>query len=276
MIAAGIVLSTLIIGFGYSRQTEYERQAKDYTTENAWHANNDVKYRCVPLPPLGERNCTIQARREQRDYERHEQDLYAQRTTALWTFLMGSAAIFGVVLSVVGVWLVYITYRNSRETAERELRPYVLFTGIRVEEGDGVWKFAFDVINNGQTPARLLTAEIGCQPIGTVAAADFKPVALQKAPEGTPIIPKDGTASFTVSLGKRQAAEAASSDTCVIAAVLCKISYRGVIDADATKRFSEKGRAVIHHRRLAQNILQADEWETEISEEPRVCHDHVT
>src|SRR4051794_19223285 len=116
VIAGGMALAVAaaLIGWGALQQAHYERQAEHQAAENARHADYDVRYRCVPLPPLAERNCTIDRRREQRGYERDEQDLYAQKTAAFWTFLMGSAAIVGMILSAVGVFLVFFTFGETR------------------------------------------------------------------------------------------------------------------------------------------------------------------
>jgi hypothetical protein len=277
-----LIVAAVIVAVGYSRQTQYEHEAKDYARENAWHADKDVAYRCVPLPPLGERNCTIEARREQREYQRREQDLYAQKTTALWTLLMGSAAILGVVLSVVGVWLVYVTYRTGVEASEKELRPYILFSGpVRTtlieKVGKGVWQFSFDVINNGQTPARIDGAFTGRESVKIGELPDIEAVSLMSAPEGTPVIPKGGTATFTTMIGKptleRKAQNYPIGRKVNQVFVRCKIKYRGVTDADTREYVSDRARMI------ALILHPADEYggeKLEIGENAQVVLDHIT
>jgi hypothetical protein len=120
--AIALLVAAGLIGWGALQQSHYERQAEDQTAENARHADYDVRYRCVPLPALAERNCTIDTRREQREYARHEQDLYAQKTSAFWTFLMGSAALVGMILSSVGVFLVFFTFGETRRANVLNMR----------------------------------------------------------------------------------------------------------------------------------------------------------
>ncbi len=117
LIVAGLgalIVALTLVGWGASQQANYGREAEDQAAENARHADYDIRYRCVPLPPLHERNCVIDTRREQRDYQRHEQELYAQKTSAFWTFLIGSAAVVGMLLSAVGVFLVFFTFGETR------------------------------------------------------------------------------------------------------------------------------------------------------------------
>jgi hypothetical protein len=179
-----LVIAASLISYGLWQQSNYEWQAKDKAAENARHTNQDIQMRCVPLPALDERNCAIEAAREQRGYERQEQDLYAQKTTAIWTFLMGSAAIIGMMLSSVGIWLVYSTFGETRRTAnaailsanhaalasgemqeanrisERatnaQLRAYLSVRPLVIDHaghGTGRAKGFLQIVNNGETPA---------------------------------------------------------------------------------------------------------------------------
>ena len=115
---AAVLLALLIVGWGSWKESEYVSSAKQHAAENAWHADKDVEYRCAPKAPLDKRNCAIEARREQANYTHDQQDLAAQQTSALWTAIMGGAAVFGVVLSVLGVWLVYTTFGETRAANE--------------------------------------------------------------------------------------------------------------------------------------------------------------
>jgi hypothetical protein len=83
---------------------------------------------------------------------------------AVWTFLMGSAAIVGVLLSAFGVFLVWTTFTATRrgneiarEVGEAQTRAYISVTGIKANVTDkGFFEIEFNVKNFGQSPARFL------------------------------------------------------------------------------------------------------------------------
>jgi hypothetical protein len=85
---------------------------------------------------------------------------------AVWTFLMGSAAIVGVLLSAFGVFLVWTTFTATRrgneiarEVGEAQTRAYISVTGIKANVTDkGFFEIEFNVKNFGQSPARFCTA----------------------------------------------------------------------------------------------------------------------
>lgn len=181
---AALIIAASLIGTGLWQQTEYKWQAEYQASKNARYTNEEIRNRCVPLPPVDEANCTIQARREQRGYQRDEQDLYAQKTMAFWTFLMGSAALIGMILSSVGVFLVWTTFRETRraadagdtmakeakaateaalrsaKVAEQALvgveRPFVVMTPIRSNEHYVAYTFS----NYGRTPAVIMHTDV--------------------------------------------------------------------------------------------------------------------
>lgn len=139
----GLVLAGLLavsVGFGailygFSEQIEndwhsYQRKA-EYTKDTYSPAYNS----CLSLPANGQADCISKAAKEYRENERDQDDLAAQQTTAVWTFLMGCAAIVGVMLSILGVFLVYTTFSETRKANEiareasiRQLRPYLHIT----------------------------------------------------------------------------------------------------------------------------------------------------
>lgn len=116
--AISVLLSGLVVYWGLSEQAKYERRAEQQAYEDARQTEKDIHSRCFGSSSLSKRNCSVDAHREERRNEREEQDLVAQKTSALWTFLMGAAAIAGVLLSTIGVWLVYITFEETRRGNE--------------------------------------------------------------------------------------------------------------------------------------------------------------
>lgn len=118
---AGSVLAALIaalfIAWGVSKSAEYQRQADNQTREYTAYTDQEIRKACLRLPPVDKQECAAKARHEQRAYQRNEQDLVAQRQSALWAYIMGAAAVIGMGLSVIGVILVWTTFRETRRTA---------------------------------------------------------------------------------------------------------------------------------------------------------------
>lgn len=104
--------------FGLSKQAEYERRSdersREYTSDTYGPAYNS----CQRLPFASQFDCIAEANEERRENSRKEGDLVAQQAMSIWTFIMGGAAIVGMFLSAVGVYLVYTTFQATRKTAD--------------------------------------------------------------------------------------------------------------------------------------------------------------
>jgi hypothetical protein len=82
--------------WGHSKQIEYQRDAYEHQREYTRSSYAPARDVCFALPFQHQANCIAEATNKARENERAEQDLVAQRITAVWTFLMGSAAIVGM------------------------------------------------------------------------------------------------------------------------------------------------------------------------------------
>lgn len=115
---AGIIVAVLVasafIGWGLWKTAEYEREAYDQTREYAAYTDQQIRQSCVSPAPIEKQECAAKARHEQRGNERNEYDLVAQRKSALWAYIMGAAAVIGMGLSVIGVFLVWTTFAETR------------------------------------------------------------------------------------------------------------------------------------------------------------------
>jgi hypothetical protein len=126
--AAGALILLALAGglYGITKQFGYEQAADDHAQEYARYAHEKAEQPCRVLPSLQKSDCLANAKREQaeqaRDKRREYDDLVAQQKSALWTNIMGLAAITGMILSVMGVWLVYATFRETRRTANEAAR----------------------------------------------------------------------------------------------------------------------------------------------------------
>lgn len=157
------IICSIIIGWGLLKSAEYERESNNRLAEYAEYNSEKIILSCVRIAPIERRKCVDQAFAAQRDYEATQYDLEAQRKTALWAYVTGAAAVIGMALSAVGVWLVKTTFdetklanSNFQEEMYHRLRAYLqceiaeLYPGSRSippTKPHVVWK------NFGQTPA---------------------------------------------------------------------------------------------------------------------------
>ncbi|WP_443972162.1 hypothetical protein [Sphingobium sp. CR28] len=105
----------LVISWGQSEGAKYQREADEHAREYSAYTYEKVANTCVQMTVAKKTECLDEARHERRAYEREEYDLVAQRTSALWTYIMGGSAVFGMILSAFGVYLVWATFAETRE-----------------------------------------------------------------------------------------------------------------------------------------------------------------
>lgn len=169
LIKGGIIAAlfcTIIIGWGLLKSAEYGRQADDKRAEYSEYTREKVTQACIRTPLIERLKCVDEAFEAKREYEANQYDLEAQRKSALWAYIMGAAAVIGMALSAVGVWLVKTTFEETRKANHiagdigfKQLRAYVTvenaiqsdasFTG----DNDGFLPVCLTLHNSGSTPA---------------------------------------------------------------------------------------------------------------------------
>jgi hypothetical protein len=118
----GLTVATSVLLVGLFYQMHYSQQAEERASEYARNAASEIYQPCrvSPLPKLDE--CLAKAKREytlkRNDNQRDFADLVAQQRSALWGAVMGIAALIGIMLSAIGVWLVYTTLRETKRSAD--------------------------------------------------------------------------------------------------------------------------------------------------------------
>ena len=134
--ALSIALLGLVggIAYGLVQQAAYQHEAQVRTSDYAKHARERITHACVGIAPVKQSSCKAQAEAEYQlqfsDEQRNELDLVAQRRSALWTSIMGPAALIGMGLSAVGAWLVWTTFRETKSSnviARAESRAWINF-----------------------------------------------------------------------------------------------------------------------------------------------------
>jgi hypothetical protein len=103
---------------GVLEQVEYEGRSYERSSEYTADTYGPAYDSCVRLTRNRQTNCIADENEKRRENERKKQDLIAQQTTAIWTFLMGCAAIIGMMLSALGVYLVWTTFRETKRNTE--------------------------------------------------------------------------------------------------------------------------------------------------------------
>jgi hypothetical protein len=165
LLAVFLTAAVSFILFGYLEQVKYYRNANQNSDEYTRNTYAPEANRCLLRFSSSESqsDCIAKASNEERQYRRDEQDLAAQKTSAIWAFLMGSAALIGMVLSAYGVLLVWRTFKATREgnliarqIGEAQTRAYVGIAHLNVVfgENDAFIKADASFVNTGQTPAR--------------------------------------------------------------------------------------------------------------------------
>jgi hypothetical protein len=117
---SGIAILFGAIGYGIVKQGVYSQDAADQTADYAEHAARQIQQPCIRLAAPEKAQCLAHEISEYelkiRDNRREYDDLVAQRKSALWTFIMGFAALIGMALSAIGVVLVKVTFDETRKT----------------------------------------------------------------------------------------------------------------------------------------------------------------
>ena len=167
--AVGLVFATLItiaicLGFvtwAKSASAEYERQSHYRTADYSENTYRKQRDSCVRLVQKDKQQCEWEADEAKRTYEHDQEDLVAQKSAALWGYVMGVSAVLGMGLSIIGVCLVWTTFRETRKANQISRDASRAWIGISVSESGKFWlsteklEFYFDVIleNHGSSPA---------------------------------------------------------------------------------------------------------------------------
>lgn len=163
-IIAAALFAVAFIGWGLWKTAEYEREASNQAREYTAYTDEKIRKACLGLPPVNQKDCVAEARHEQRAYERDENDLVAQRKSALWAYIMGAAAVIGMGLSVIGVILVWTTFDATRKAnaianaaLDGQLRPWMDFTialtGLMYKKGELGMSIYAKFKHHGLSPA---------------------------------------------------------------------------------------------------------------------------
>lgn len=135
-----------------------ENEATNRSNIHRQNAHNRIEWVCPTA--ISQIDCIAETNQAARENEREEQDLAAQKITAWWTKVMGIAALIGMALSAVGVWLIKTTFDETRRgneiaaaAAGSEYGASFDIIGGHVRIEAGMIFVRFRVKNTGKSPA---------------------------------------------------------------------------------------------------------------------------
>lgn len=158
-----LTFCTVWIGYGLLESAKYEQQAKDKIGEYAEHTGDKVAQACVGVAKIDNIKCVNEAFEAKRGYEYNQSDLVAQRQSALWAYIMAAAAVLGIALSAVGVWLVKTTFDETRKSnliAEKFQRARIESVAKIVDSDHGTRVLSIHAKNIGGSVAINLTGKM--------------------------------------------------------------------------------------------------------------------
>jgi hypothetical protein len=159
-----LVVAVFAIGWGWNyglvQERSYEQEAGE--AHAAQTKNGCLQMVRGPLVKKadGEPCAPNEKAQQENDNRRDYVGLVAQRSSALWAKIMGIAALIGMGLSLVGVALVWTTFRETRkantissESMHRQLRAYITVDQAEHEQEDTEECVTLTINNSGATPA---------------------------------------------------------------------------------------------------------------------------
>lgn len=173
------VLYTMAVWDSSRRDTSI-RERQSYNSHTyASQAEQKIENTCLTLNDTGKAKCIYDIIKTTNEHNRSERDLVAQTDMAFWAFWMAIISGLMFFATAVGVVFVYKTLSATREmvvetknttvTSEKsveatrhfnkiQLRAYVDVEKISIERftATEIFNLKYEVVNNGQTPARKL------------------------------------------------------------------------------------------------------------------------
>jgi hypothetical protein len=133
-IAVGVLLLWALVADLSSVDQAYKHSAADASRHYRDDANRRIVETCGRLPATDQPRCVQGTEQAARENQREEQDLAAQNMTAWWTKIMGIAALVGMTLSAIGVWLILATFRENRKSADAAVRQVDLMRASQLPD----------------------------------------------------------------------------------------------------------------------------------------------
>ncbi|WP_156347251.1 MULTISPECIES: hypothetical protein [unclassified Sphingomonas] len=168
--AIAAICSYVIMSGALSDSAYYQQQAHSNALRYKAYAEQQIRAECNSETGFKRIKCVEEIRHQQRAYYRDEYDLASQRQAALWGYTTAATAVIGLFLSILGVVLVWITFRATKEANDitrQSIRPWidisVRLTPLWVEGTDLLGSFEIVLKNYGQTLAENVMVLEDCK-----------------------------------------------------------------------------------------------------------------
>lgn len=164
LVVLALVVIFSIIGFYLGQDDGRSRAAQVSAQKHHEDTAAQIETYCAGLsiPTLTE--CIEKAVETSGDHQRAEYDLAAQQDVAEWTKWVLVVSVVGVLLTLVGIYFVWLTFGETRETnlitkdiGQAQSRAYVHVEAVKLSWGNFQAtrpQIILSVVNTGQTPAR--------------------------------------------------------------------------------------------------------------------------
>jgi len=122
-LAVGIIAAALI-GYlffwqpGVALDSRVQHQASEKSKQYANPSNITIEGECPSIPTPDTVNCISQKQDTANQRQRDIRDLEAQQSMAVWTRIMGKATIVAMGVGIIGLALVFTTFREARRAAD--------------------------------------------------------------------------------------------------------------------------------------------------------------
>lgn len=135
-----------------------QKEAAQYTDP----ARISVECKTSSVTAPAKQDCISTESEAANEAERNTYDLEAQQTVAVWTRVMGKAAIIGMGVGIIGLFLIFTTFWETRKAAQTSRQTYDAFISLErpviapkanVEhiQGESRFGIGFEATNLGKT-----------------------------------------------------------------------------------------------------------------------------
>lgn len=131
---AGLALA-ILVGLSLWRgasdlENQITLQAQKEAAQYADPARISVECKASSVAAPAQQDCISPESEAASEAERNTYDLEAQQTVAVWTRVMGKAAIIGMGVGIIGLFLIFTTFWETRKAAQTSRDTYEAFIAL--------------------------------------------------------------------------------------------------------------------------------------------------
>lgn len=127
LIFAGSLGVTWQLSADWSRDDIRQEQSANNKSRTA---NNQLKDVCLSLPVVEQIDCLNNEMTTKQEDQHRDRELSAQETIADWTSVIGSVSRIGLVASLIGMFLLFLTFRQAKRSADAANKTHNAFLDV--------------------------------------------------------------------------------------------------------------------------------------------------